>query len=134
MKKVVSVWFHILLAFVFALATANPQPALAQDHVVSPSVIQRDITATSSARLQNQAQLENFVSSPEAVQALKAAHISLSQVKNAIPNLSNEEMAQLASRSEAARADFAAGRMSDRDLIIILIAIVGLILIIVAVR
>jgi len=134
MKKVVSVWFHILLAFVFALATANPQPALAQDHVVAPSVIQRDITASSSARLQNQAQLENFVSSPEAVQALKAAHISLSQVKNAIPNLSNEEMAQLASRSEAARADFAAGRMSDRDLIIILIAIVGLILIIVAVR
>ena len=65
---------------------------------------------------------------------MKAAHISLSQVKNAIPNLSNEEMAQLASRSEAARADFAAGRMSDRDLIIILIAIVGLILIIVAVR
>ena len=35
MKKVVSVWFHILLAFVFALATANPQPALAQDHVVA---------------------------------------------------------------------------------------------------
>lgn len=134
MKRVVSISFHILLAFVFALATANPQPALAQDHVIAPSVIQRDITASSSARLRNQAQLENFVTSPEAVQALKTAHISLSRVKNAIPNLSNEEMAQLASRSEAAQADFAAGRMSDRDLIIILIAIVGLILIIVAVR
>jgi hypothetical protein len=134
MKKVILMWSHILLAFVFALATTNPQSALAQDHVVAPSVIQRDVAASSSARLKNQAQLENFVSSPEAAQALKAAHVTLSQVKNAIPNLSNEEMAQLAARSEAAQADFSAGRMSDRDLIIILIAIVGLILIIVAVR
>jgi hypothetical protein len=43
-------------------------------------------------------------------------------------------MAQLAARSQTAQADFAAGRMSDRDLIIILLAVVALILIIVAVR
>jgi hypothetical protein len=43
-------------------------------------------------------------------------------------------MAELSARSEKAQADFAAGRISDRDLIIILIAIVALILIIEAVR
>jgi hypothetical protein len=56
------------------------------------------------------------------------------QVKTAVSTLSDQELAQLASRAEKAQADFAAGRLSDRDLIIILIAIAALILIIVAVR
>jgi hypothetical protein len=43
-------------------------------------------------------------------------------------------LAQLASRAGKAQADFAAGHLSDRDLIIILLAVVALILIIVAVR
>ena len=37
-------------------------------------------------------------------------------------------------RSQKAQADFAAGTLSDRDLIIILLAIAALVLIIVAVR
>jgi hypothetical protein len=65
---------------------------------------------------------------------LKSAHLDANRVKNAIPNLNNEEMAELSARSEKAQEDFAAGRMSDRDLIIILLAVVALILIIVAVR
>ena len=56
------------------------------------------------------------------------------EVKNAVANLSDEEVAQLASRVDKAQADFAAGNMSDRDLILILLAVVVLILIIVAVR
>jgi len=40
----------------------------------------------------------------------------------------------LASRVQKAQTDFAAGRLSDRDLIIILVAVAVLILIIVAVR
>ncbi len=134
MKKSISICAHLLLAFAVIVATSNVQMALAQDHVVSPSAIQKDVAASSSAREANQQQLEAFVSSPLALQALKTVHLSASQVKNAIPNLSNEEMAQLAARSQTAQADFAAGRMSDRDLIIILLAVVALILIIVAVR
>jgi hypothetical protein len=55
-------------------------------------------------------------------------------VKNAVSRLNDEELAQLAARASKAQADFAAGRLSDRDLIIILLAVVALILIIVAVR
>jgi hypothetical protein len=51
-----------------------------------------------------------------------------------VSNLSDEEVAQMASRVDKAQADFAAGNMSDRDLILILLAIVVLILVIVAVR
>jgi hypothetical protein len=134
MKKVVFSLPRILLTFILTLALAIPQSAIAQDHVVAPSDIQKDVAASSSARQKNQAQLENFISSPEAQKALKSAHIDAGQVKNAIPRLDDNELAQLSTRSEQAQKDFTAGRMSDRDLIIILIAIVALVLIIVAVR
>jgi hypothetical protein len=134
MKKVICSCCRILLTFFLSLALAIPQSAIAQDHVVTPSDIQRAIAASSSARLKNQAQLMNLISSPEAQKALKSAHIDAVQVKNAIPTLDDNELAQLSSRAEQAQKDFAAGRMSDRDLIIILIAIAALVLIIVAVR
>jgi hypothetical protein len=74
------------------------------------------------------------VSSPTAEKALKSAHVDGQQVKNAVSRLSDQELAQLAARASKAQADFAAGSLSDRDLIIILLAVVALILIIVAVR
>lgn len=134
MQRFVTLAFGMLFALLFTLAFGTPRAVIAQDHVVAPSDIQKDVAASSSARQKNQAQLENFVSSPKAQQALKTAHLDAGQVKNAIPNLNDDELAELSSRSEKAQADFAAGRMSDRDLIIILIAIVALILIVVAVR
>jgi cytoskeletal protein RodZ len=134
MEKFTSFWLGMLFVFLFTLFIATPQSSVAQDHVVAPSDIQRDVAASSSARQKNQAQLENFVSSPQAQQALKSAHLDSKQIKNAIPNLNDDEMAELSARSQKAQADFAAGRLSDRDLIIILLAIVALVLIIVAVR
>jgi hypothetical protein len=134
MKKLFAFVARFLLTFLLIYIPTAPQTAIAQDHVVPPSDIQKAIAASSSARQKNQAQLLKFVSTPEAQQALKTAHIDVGQVKNAIPTLTDEELAQLSSRSEQAQKDFVAGRMSDRDLIIILLAVVALILIIVAVR
>jgi hypothetical protein len=128
--SLLAVIFLLLLSFGFV---AVP-PATAQDHVLAPSDIQKDLASSSTARQKNETQLQNFISSPQAQQALKSAHVDSGRVKNAIPSLDDDELAQLAQRSEKAQQDFAAGRMSDRDLIIILIAIVALILIIVAVR
>ena len=65
---------------------------------------------------------------------LGKAKLDPAQLKTAVSTLNDQELAQLAARSEKAQADFAAGRLSDRDLIIILIGIAALILIIVAVR
>jgi hypothetical protein len=55
-------------------------------------------------------------------------------VKQGVATLSDQELAQLAARADKAQADFAAGTLSDRDLIIIILAVAALILIIVAVR
>jgi hypothetical protein len=57
-----------------------------------------------------------------------------SQVKTAVSNLSDAEVAQLASRADKAQSDFAAGMISDHDLILIALAALVVIIIIVAVR
>ena len=65
---------------------------------------------------------------------MQSSHIDPQQVSKAVAGLSDDELAQMATRATKAQADFAAGSLSDRDLIIILVAIAALILIIVAVR
>ena len=134
MKRLLSFAIVPLFMLFFGLALAVPQRAFAQDHVVSPSDLQRDVAAASASRAQNRQQLQSFLSSPEAQRALRSAHIDSQQVKSAVSQLSDSDLARLSARSEKAQKDFAAGTLSDRDLIIILVAIAALILIIVAVR
>jgi hypothetical protein len=117
-----------------AVACLIPQDALAQSHVVSPTELQKAATESTQARQRNLETLRQFVSTPAAEKTLKAAHIDGQQVRNAVSRLNDDELAQLAARANRAQKDFAAGTLSDRDLIIILVAIAALILIIVAVR
>jgi len=111
-----------------------PQDVFAQDHVVSPADLQKAAAAASQAREQNLAKVRNFFSSDEAQKALKSAEISYQKVDKAVSTLNDEELARIAARTDKAQKDFAAGRISDRDLLIILVAVAALILIIVAVR
>ena len=130
MRQFVRVATASMLAVVFMI----PQDSLAQSHVVSPADLQNAVIATTQARQKNVETIRQFVSSPTAEKALKSAHIDAKQVKDAVSRLSDSELSQLAARASKTQADFAAGRLSDRDLIIILVAIAALILIIVAVR
>ena len=123
-----------LAAGTLAIVFLVPQDALAQSHVVSPAELQSAAIASTQARQQNVDALQQFVSTPVAEKALKSAHLDAQQVKNAVSRLNDQELAQLAARATKANADFAAGTLSDRDLIIILVCIAALILIIVAVR
>ena len=122
-------------ACVLVTLFAIPQSLFAQaEHVVNPSDLQKAVVDASRARQQNLESLRSFFSSEKAQQALKSVHADPKQVNNAMASLSDDELARLASRARKAQADFAAGTLSDRDLIIILVAIAALILIIVAVR
>jgi hypothetical protein len=122
------------VACVLATIFVVPQDVLAQSHVVSPADLQKAVLTASQTRQHNLAKVKEFFSSERAQQALKSAYMDPAQVKTAVSTLNDAELAQLASRADKAQADFAAGRLSDRDLIIILVAIAALILIIVAVR
>jgi hypothetical protein len=130
-----------LTACVLATIFTIPQSLFAQaavqvasSHVVNPLELQKAAVDASRARQQNLETLKEFFSSEKAQRALKAAHTDPEKVKKAVASLSDEELSQLASRARTAQADFAAGNLSDRDLIIILVLIAALILIIVAVR
>ena len=130
LKQSVRVITACLLATIFAV----PPSVLAQAHVVSPSDLQKELVTATQLRQHNLETVKQFVSSDMAKKALKSAHMDPEQVKNAVSTLSDQELAQLAARADKAQADFVAGNMSDRDLIIIILAIAALILIIVAVR
>jgi len=125
---------RVLSACILVTIFAVPTSLLAQTHVVSPADLQKEMLDASRARQRNLESVSQFLSSPRAEKALKSAQMDPAHVKTAVSALSDQELAQLASRADKAQADFAAGRLSDRDLIIILVGIAALILIIVAVR
>ena len=127
---------RVFMAAVLVAALAIPRQLIAQQapHVVSPADLEKATADASHRRQQNLDTLNRFLSSAQARQAMQSAGIDPQEVKNAVAGLSDEELAQLASRANKAQSDFAAGNLGDRDLLIIVLAIVALILIIVAVR
>ena len=130
LRRIVRIGTACLLVAVFTL----PSNLWAESHVVSLAELQNQTQAASRARQSHIETLQRFLSSPAAKQALRAAHMDTSKVKSAVSTLNDDELAQLASKADKAQADFAAGTLSDRDLLLILVAIAALILIIVAVR
>lgn len=125
-----------LTAAALVAAFAIPQSLVAQtpEHLVSPSELQKAAVDASQKQQQNLDTLKKFFSSEQAQQALKSAHMNPQRVEKAVASLSDAELAQLASRATKAQTDFAAGSFSNRDLLLVVVAIAALILIIVAVR
>jgi hypothetical protein len=121
-------------ASILILMFSVPQSLVAQTHVVSPAELRKATVAATQARQRNIETIQQFLSSEKAQRALKTAHVDPQRVTQAVSQLDDQELAQLASRASKAQADFAGGHLTDRDLIIILVAIAALILIIVAVR
>jgi hypothetical protein len=119
--------------FLLCLFTV-PTTLLAQSHVVSPQTLQNEAIAATQSRESHRQTVSDFLSSPTAEKAMHSAHVDPVKVKNAISTLSDDELAQMAARADQAQADFAAGRIGDRDLVIIILCLVALILIIVAVH
>jgi len=129
-------WKAVRLATACGLTLlfAVPQNLVAQTHVVSPADLQKAAVAATQTRQRNIETIRQFLSTPAAEKAMQSLHSNPEQVKQAVSSMSDEELANLAQRANKAQADFAAGNLSDRDLIIIAILILALILIIIAVR
>jgi hypothetical protein len=103
----------------------------AQDHIVSPQSMQKQMADSASARQKNIESVRNFLSSPVADRAMRDAHYNPEQVRNAIPSLSDQELATLAARSADAQQKFAAGALTKPELGLIVIALVVLIVVII---
>ena len=114
------------------LVTAFPALSMAEtNHVVSQSDLQQHLVAASQLRAQNIQKVEQFLSTDAAAQAMHSARVNAQQVKNAVPSLSDQELAQLAARANTAQSAFAAGNLGTRDIAIVVLGIVVVILIIV---
>jgi hypothetical protein len=120
----------VLLVGVFSI----PSTLLAQGHVVTPSEIQKEVVTSSQSREQKLEAVQQFLSSERARKALESSRMDAEQVKTAVATLSEAELTELAAYADKAQSDFAAGDLSERDLLLIILGIAALILIIVAVR
>jgi hypothetical protein len=110
-----------------------PQNLVAQQ-VVSPDDIHKELVNATQNRQSNLEKAKSLFSSEAGQRALKSAKMTTAQVEGAISTLSDAELARLAARANNLESDFAGGRISDRDLLLIILGIAALILIIVAVR
>ncbi len=125
---------RLLVGSILITLIILPPSPLAQTHVVSQADIHQELVNATQTRQKNLEKARQLLSSDAAQRALESAQMNPAQVNAAVSTLSDAELARLASRADKIQDDFAAGRLSDRDLLLILLGIVALILVIVAVR
>lgn len=92
-----------------------------REHVVSSQDLHQDMQKAAQTRQANEATLRELFRSGAAQKALKSAHVDYQKVDNAVGQLSDEDLARLAERSRQVQKDFAAGTISDRELLVIVI-------------
>lgn len=131
-----------LMSLLFVLAPALSQMALAappqtderSPHVVSSTQLQHDLDAASAKRQRNVAVLQNFLSTAKARKALKKAGMNDQVVRQAVPMLSNRELANLSARADTAQTKFDGGALTNQQLTYIIIALATAVIIIVIVK
>ncbi len=125
----------LMLGMAAMLALAGI-PARAQDnhHVVSLSDLNKDAARPAQTRQSNEEAVRSLLSSEPGQKALKTTNIDYQRVDKAVSQLSDEDLAKLAERSRKAQNDFAAGTLSDRDLLWIILIIVAVLIVALAVR
>lgn len=123
----------LAIALLFGLAGI---PARAQDkqHVVTLSDLNKDAARQAQTRQSNEEAVRALLSSDTAQKALKSSNLTYQQVDKAVGQLNDEDLAKLAERSRRAQVDFAAGRISDRDMLWIILIALGIIVLAVALR
>jgi hypothetical protein len=114
------------------LFSGLPQ-AFAQDHVVSSQAIQQELLNSAAKRDQNANTLNAFFGSESSQKALKNSGMSSEQVRKAVSQLNDNELAQLAGKANKAQQDFAAGSLTNQQLTYIIIALATAVIILVIV-
>ncbi len=119
----------VSLLAIAALFSSAGIPARAQDkqHVVSLSDLNKDAARPAQTRQANEESIRTLLSSDAGQKALKSTNIDYQKVDKAVSQLSDEDLARLAERSRQAQSNFAAGHVSDRDLLWIIVIALGII-------
>jgi hypothetical protein len=128
-------WVRIFVASVLTILFAVPTNLVAEtSHLVSPSDLQKEAISVSQTRQRNIETVRGFLTGERAEKAMLSVHADPAQVRAAVATLSDQELAQLASRATNAERDFAAGHLTRLDGLLIIAAVVLVIVIVVATR
>jgi len=93
--------------------------------------MQDQLTHSTADRQKNIDTIKTFLSSPIADKAIRDAHYDPEEVRRAIPTLSDQELADLAARSNQVQQQFVAGRLTGTELALIAVAFVVIIVVII---
>ena len=125
--------FALGLAAIFAATTA-PARAQQNEHVVPLNDLAKDAAQPAQSRHANEEAVRSLLSSEIGQKALKSANLDYKKVDKAVGQLSDEDLAKLAERSRQAQSDFAAGTLSDRDLLWIIVIALAIVILALALR
>jgi hypothetical protein len=123
----------VVFASWLMFAAVPPQNAWGQEHVVSSTDLEKDISQAAKARQAQEAKIEAFFKTPQAKKALDTANIDYQTVENGVRLLNDKEVAQLAARADKAQADFSAGALTNQQLTYIVIALATAVIILIIV-
>jgi hypothetical protein len=124
----------MLLAATLVSPGFVPARAQEKDHAVPSGQLRKDVEKAAETRQANEAAVREMFATDAGRETLKIAGIDYQKVDRAISQVNNEDLARMADHARDVQKDFAAGRLGDRDLLIILLVAVAIILIIVAVH
>jgi hypothetical protein len=111
--------------FAQAAATQPTEP----DHIVSSQALQQQVENSSADRQKHIDAINDLLATPQAEQAMRDSHIDAKQVHDAVPTLSDNELADLAARANHAQQDFAAGLLGVGLFTLIILVIIVIIVV-----
>jgi hypothetical protein len=107
------------------------QPLQATEHIVSAADLHRQVRSAQSRRQAGLQQIRGLLRSDSSRSVLEASNLDAGQVEKAVGFLSDEEVAQLASRIQGIERDVAAGALSNQELTYIVIALVAAVVVLI---
>ena len=119
---------------VLFVAAGIPARAQEKQHVVSPGELSKDAARPAQTRQANEEAVRTLLSSDQGQKAIKSTGLDYQRVDKAVSQLSDEDLTKLAERSRQVQSDFAAGRISDRDMLWIILIAVAIVVLAVALR
>ena len=115
---------NLALAILALTSTVLLSPGLrAQDHVVSQADLHQAMRSAAQVRQENQRKVEKFFTQERVQETLKGAKIDPAKVRKAIPSLSDDELARLASQTDKVQNDMLGGALTNLQITYIIIAI-----------
>jgi hypothetical protein len=126
-----------IAAMALAMAVgAGPMLAQSQSdqHVVSLNELGKDSAAPAETRRANEAEIRHLFASEAGQKALKSANVNYDRIDHAVSAMSDEDVSKISDRARELDRDFAAGNLSDHDLLVILIIALIVIILIVVLR